>query len=113
MAGRKRIGIKILRKILSESVFNPDEQNALSIVLDIGNPTYCETRAIELIRESQILIERLYFYSSNKEQRAEDYIIDPIDDIMFHYNEKMKQAISLLAMAKAIRIYESSTKKNK
>lgn len=78
---RKKPGQKQLQKLLAESVFNPDSIGPLKIIADLRNAAYCEIRAIELIQEARLTPE------SNNE----------------YYHDKIKQAISLLVLARAER----------
>lgn len=64
-----------IRKVLAESAFDPRENSPLRIVAEVGDPIYYMTRATELIRDAQV-------YPVNVE-------------------DKIGQAISLLALAKA------------
>jgi hypothetical protein len=66
-----------IRRALLESEFNPREQSPLSIVVGLNDPSYGETRAIELIHEAKLTVKDLA-----------------------QYQEKLSQAISLLALAK-------------
>lgn len=75
---RKKPGKKQLQKLLAESAFNPDLTGPLKIIADLRNPQYCEIRAIELIQEARL-------------------------SDMDHYHDKIKQAISLLVLARAER----------
>jgi hypothetical protein len=104
MARRKKPGKKILTKILNESIFNPDEIGPLTTILNIGDPSYCETRAIELIGEAKIAMQKRRHYGPKP--NLEDFIIDPVKDCVDHYTRCMTQAISLLAMARAMRQFD-------
>lgn len=85
---RKKPGQKQLQKLLAESVFNPDKTGPLKIIADLRNAGYCEIRAIELIQEARL-------------SKADDHE---------HYHDKIKQAISLLVLARAER--QHGTAKN-
>jgi len=74
-----------LRRTLSESHFNPNAKGLFQIIVDIGNPNYWETRAIELIREAQ----------GNK----------PGSKL---YHELLRDAISLLALARTYHVENTS-----
>ena len=89
--------MKMMKTILNESVFNPDIQGPLKIVFDVADPRYYELRALELIQEARQCINRIKMYNP-------DHIVDPVRELEYTYHEKLKQAISLLAMARA---YES------
>lgn len=80
---RKKPGQKQLQKLLAESVFNPDSIGPLKIIADLRNAAYCEIRAIELIQEARLT--------------------PPSPEHMDHYHDKIKQAISLLVLARAER----------
>lgn len=84
MASRKKPGQKQLQKLLTESVFNPDSIGPLKIIADLRNAGYCEIRAIELIQEA----------------RLTPFVPDGDNS---HYHDKIKQAISLLVLARAER----------
>lgn len=72
--------MKSLKATLLESAFDPRAQGKpMSVVVSLNDPTYCETRAIELIHEAKIT-----------------------PDLVQH-NEKLTQAISLLALSKVQR----------
>lgn len=66
-----------------ESLFIPSEKSPVSVVLKMGNPDYCELKVVELLNE---------ITNCNQEQ----------------YHIKMAQAISLLAMARAMHQNEES-----
>ncbi len=87
---RKKPGQKQLQKLLTESVFNPDKVGPLKIIADLRNAAYCEMRAIELIQEARMFA--------------------PTDNTHEHYHDKIKQAISLLVLARAER--QHGTAKN-
>jgi len=64
-----------LKQIANQSVINPNKaEGSEKILLDVGNSTYWEIRAIELIREAQEDSEK--------------------------YHDKIKQAITLLLLAR-------------
>jgi hypothetical protein len=56
----------------------------MSVILSMNDPSYCESKAIELISEAKEII------------RQNDYGLGD-------YSHKMNQAISLLAIAQAMR----------
>lgn len=67
-----------IRKVLSESAFDPRVPGPLKVIADTGNVEYLVTRAIEFLREGQ--------YGADATR--------PMD------RDKLTQAISLLALAK-------------
>ncbi len=73
-----------IKNFLKLCIFNPRKSGPLTIIADIGNPNYYETRAIELIKEAQILEMRL---GSN----------------LPYYDESIIKAIQLLALARITR----------
>ena len=66
-----------VRKILRESLINPRKAGPHKIVVDMGSPSYWETRAIELIMEAQAGIAGCP-----------------------RYHENLKLAITMLALAR-------------
>ena len=77
-----------LAAILRESVFDPRKDGPLKIVAENSSITYLELRAIEMIEQAQADAEddRLI-----PEQRKQEY------------HNKLTQAVSLLALARARR----------
>lgn len=69
-----------IRRSLLESEFDPRAQTPMSVVVGLKDPSYGETRAIELIHEAKLV-------TTDSAQ----------------YQEKLSQAISLLALAKVQR----------
>lgn len=45
------VNITKLRKLLTESLFDPKKKTPMSVVVSMDNPTYCEMKAIELLHE--------------------------------------------------------------
>lgn len=84
---------KSVREMLMESVFDPRDRSPLSIVVDMDDPGYAESKAIELISEAK--------------QLAREIESPPVDvanvGLREQYNEKVAQAISLLALARVQR----------
>lgn len=66
-----------------ESLFDPRDSSPLSVVVEMNDPDYCESKAMELIREAK-LTRKL---PANREQA----------------DEKIAQAISLLALSRVQR----------
>jgi len=54
-----------LKKVLNESHINPNRPGPLKILVEIDNPAYWETRAIELIKEAQTHAVTLKDYHQN------------------------------------------------
>ena len=74
---------KQLKKLLNESLFNPKTATSpLKIILESGNKKYYESRALEYIME------------------ARNIILDS-DLTKNQYHDKLKNAISLLLIARA------------
>lgn len=69
-------------KTLTESKFDPRKQGPLAIVAEIGDPSYAETKAIELILDAK---KTLCTGTTNA------------------YHANIAQAISLLALARNLR----------
>ena len=81
---------KKLRSILYESLFNPKEpMGPIKVIVEMDDPQYCETRAIEFIKEAQ---HTLGFAQDNLNENQ-----------MLLYNERIANAISLLGLARLIR----------
>jgi hypothetical protein len=74
-------------------VFDPRDNSPLSIVVDMNDPGYAESKAIELISEAKQLQREL---ATTENDRADE-------DLKKQYDEKMAQAISLLALARVQR----------
>ena len=96
MAGRSRnLPSKTrLGEILRESAFDPRVDNGVMVpIVDtaIGNPAYAEDRAKELIFSAQ---RALQAPAGNPDQAANNLKL---------YHEHMRDAMSLLALARAIR----------
>lgn len=71
--------LRDLKKIANESLFNPKKPSPhFKIIIDVGNPHYLATRAIEKIMESEQAV-------SGSER----------------YHKLLKEAISLLILARA------------
>ena len=73
-----RVTKKTIQKLLSESVYTPGLPGPMQFVSENASPDYCETRAMELVGEAKI-------------STPEDY------------HTRMKQAVSLLILARALR----------
>ena len=84
----KVIGQRLIQKYLYESVFNPKLPGPLQIIVDIHDSNYYEVRAIELIQEARLI-------NNHEPKKINDNEAKEI------YHIKMKQAISLLALARA------------
>lgn len=82
MGSKVLIGKKAIQKILSESVFNPKDNTPFSVVVNLGDPSYAELRATECISDARFAIK-----NGNYQM----------------YIDKIGQAISLLAVARALR----------
>lgn len=77
------IAFKRLKKLLNESLFNPKTATGpLKIILESGNKKYYESRALEYILE------------------ARNIVLDS-DLAESQYHDKIKNAISLLLIARA------------
>lgn len=76
-------GIKQLKKLLDESTFNPKNPGPMSVVVALNDPSYCETKAVELVMEAKKSLTGI--------------------PSLFIYHDKLIQAISLLALARAMR----------
>ncbi len=78
-----------MKKILLESVVTK-KNNPFSIIADFADANYMELRAIELIREAQLSVAQ-----------------DALEWATYEgYHTKIRQAISLLAMARVERAKE-------
>lgn len=82
MSKKKLIKVADIKKILNESVFDPNINSPLALIVQthLNDPSYLESRAIEMIGDAKI--------TRND---------NPVD-----YHEKMKKAIALLAIARLI-----------
>lgn len=68
-----------------ESLFDPRDSSPLSVVVEMNDPDYCESKATELIREAKLT------------RKA------PGQNSAAQADEKIAQAISLLALARVQR----------
>ena len=59
-----------LRKVLNQSLINPQKPGPFRVVIDVGNPQYWRTKALELIAEANNA------YTSSDE--ADQYIQEAI-----------------------------------
>lgn len=79
-----------IKTALNQSVFNPKVDGPLSVIVEAhqGDPGYLEKRAIEMIGESNLALG-----------------VGPLtSDLQYEqYHDKMVKAISLLALARAVR----------
>lgn len=76
-----------IRKILNESLFNPSEKTGpLAVIIQQADPSFYETRAIEMIIEAKQSIPMMTEHQKTV------------------YADKISKAISLLALAKLIRL---------
>ena len=86
--------MKSIRETLMQSVFDPrDRSTPMSILVDMEDPGYCESKAIELISEAKKLQKEIA-------SPPEDFSNSNLKE---QYDEKMAQAISLLALARVQR----------
>lgn len=77
---------KDIRKVLGESVFNPREPvGAIKIIMEINDPAYLESRAMEFINEA-------------RNHRTQN----PTEHQLTVYHERIAKAISLLALARLL-----------
>lgn len=81
---QKTVTKRQIQKILMESVFTPSERTPISVVVGMNDPRYCQLKVIELMHE-------INFITSFPTEREGEY------------NEKISQAITLLAVARAQR----------
>jgi hypothetical protein len=79
---KSRVTKKQIHSLLLESVFTPSEKTPFSVVVQMDDPGYCELKATELIAEAREAHKAGYVHS---------------------YHDKMQQATSLLALARAQR----------
>ncbi len=95
MASKRKVQVSKtqLGELLRESQFDPRVDGSMKIIVDtaVTNPRYAEDRAIELIREAQQALAQL--------------APGPDDAIAaaYKYHRNMKNAISLLALGRALR----------
>lgn len=82
MRKKKLPSKKTVRETLLQSLFDPRDASPMSIVVSMDDPAFAESKAIELIHEGK--------------QCARLGTMD-------QYNEKIAQAISLLALARVQR----------
>lgn len=71
-----------IRDALLEGLFDPRDRTPMSIVVGLQDPSYCESKALELISEAKIVAGR---------------------GLWDQYQEKVAQALSLLALCKVQR----------
>lgn len=76
-----------------ESVFDPRDRSPLSIVVEMDDPGYSESKAIELIAEAKQLQREIAAYPTDDSNKG----------LQDQYDEKVAQAISLLALARVQR----------
>lgn len=74
-----------IRAALLESLFDPREKSPMSIVVGLQDPNYCESKALELISEAKLI--------------AREVVPGSVEQ----YQEKLSQAIGLLALCKVQR----------
>lgn len=76
---KKKVTKRQIQSLLSESAFSPSEKTPFSIVVQMEDPDYAELKAVELILEARAHTGSCY------------------------YNDRIQQAIGLLALARAQR----------
>lgn len=74
MARKRKLGVKKIKQILSESAFDPNQPGPLKVITDLQNAEYYRMRAIELIREGQLklAISLLALARAENESLAEE-----------------------------------------
>lgn len=84
----------LIQKLLSESKFDPRNNPAMSIIIEMNNPDYLEGKAVELIYTAQQAL-----------------IVAP--DKPEEYHNRISQAISILVLARAQRSVKNGAFKTK
>ncbi len=80
-----------IREALLEGLFDPRApQTPMTVVVGLQDPTYGESKAIELVSEAKLIARKM-----DQEGKTQK--------LMDEYQEKLAQAISLLALSKVQR----------
>lgn len=102
--GKLKVTKKRLQQLLAESSFSPSEAGPLRVIVEQGNADYYEVRAMELVAEARLAVtQKARINTPGGDFFAPDDAKRIASEHDATYQTKMKQAVSLLALARAER----------